>query len=199
MSKTQKKIDKAAPKKEKKVFKKKVKKKVLRKKPPPNSNRKRLWRKTIIFLIGGLILVGINKMVQSSKDKAAKFEITKQYGLIISSMDKLYFGCTVYWSGEGRGKSCTHDIWKEISGPRFNEIEVTILKGNKHEFTAQARHIKANKISQIDRKGDVYLNIDGCLAKVDFKDLTLENILALESKCRPKNPSNTKKDPQNPK
>ncbi|MFQ5673961.1 MAG: hypothetical protein ACE5G9_12815 [Nitrospinales bacterium] len=172
----------------KKVAKKKVtQKKVVHKKPPPAS-KKRSGKKIQTFLIAALFLAGLVKLTQVSLDVARKNETTKQYALLISALDKLFFGCTVYWSGEGRGEDCSQDVWKRIAGHRFDEIEVTILKGQQYEFTAQARHSANDKVFQVDHKGAVYLNVDDCLAKVTFNSLSLENIQALEKQCPTKNP-----------
>jgi len=164
------------------VSKKVVKKKVVHKKPPP-ARKRGSGKKILTFLIAVLFLVGLGKLIQVSFEMAEKKETTEQYALLISALDKLYFGCTVYWSGEGRGEDCSHDVWKRIADHRFDEIEVSILKGQEYEFAAQARHPENNKVFQVDHKGAVYLNVDGCLAKVTFNSLSLENIEALEKQC----------------
>ena len=189
MNKTSKDGDEAVTKTGKKAHKKKsAKKKAARRGQLPKP-KSRLGKKVLICVVAVLVVASISKMVQSNLEKAEERKLAKRDMLLISALDKLHIACTVFWSGVGRGKSCSQDIWEKITDRHYRKVKVTVLKGDQYQFTATSRHAETNNIFQVDRKGNVYLNNDGCLEKVTFQALTPKNLKDLQKQCQRKNSS----------
>ena len=171
---------KKRPKEDPQRPKKRRKKKVLSNKP---TEQNPLIKKGIIGILIILVVVfGFKKMQQSNKDKAT----SKGYSLALSALDKMQLRCTVLWSEIGIDKVCSQKLGELAIGKLKKDVELTVLEGRSHRFTAQAKakHMGGDKLFQVNKKGKLFLNVNGCLAEISILNPTVENIEKLESQCK---------------
>ena len=160
--------------------KKKKRKKKIRTKEPVN--KKPIVKKVFIgALIVLFSIVGFKKMQESSQNKA----ISKGYAIALSALDKIQLRCTVLWSEIGIDKACTQTLGEMAIGKLKKDVEITVIESRSHRFTAQAKFKGSNKVFQVNKKGKLFLNADGCLAEVRILNPTVEMIEKLESECKP--------------
>ena len=97
------------------------------------------------------MIVGFKKIQQSNRDKATG----KGYALALSALDKMQLRCTVLWSEIGIDKVCSQKLGEMAIGKLKKDIELTVIEGRSHRFTAQAK-AKLNgsdKLFQVNKKG----------------------------------------------
>ena len=160
--------------------KKKRKKKVQTKEP---TEIKVLVKKGIIgMLIILVVVVGFKMMQQSSRNKAT----SKGYALALSALDKMQLRCTVLWSEIGIDKVCSQKLGLMAIGKLKKDVELTVVEGRSHRFTAQAKakHQGGDKLFQVNKKGKFFLNVNGCLAEVVALNPSVKQIEKLESECK---------------
>mgnify|MGYP001179926306 CR=1 FL=1 len=141
---------------------KKKRKKKARAKDP--TGIKVLVKKGIIgILIILVVVVGFKKMQQSSRNKAT----SKGYALALSALDKMQLRCTVLWSEIGIDKVCSQKLGEMAIGKLKKDVEMTVLEGRSHKFTAQAKSKKegSDKLFQVNKKGKLfYLSLKECIS-----------------------------------
>ena len=172
--------DKPRKKKRKKKLKKKIKKKVNLKELVGQNP---LIKKGIIGILVILVLVvGFKKMQQSNRDKAT----SKGYALALSALDKMQLRCTVLWSEIGIDKVCSQKLGEMAIGKLTKNVELTVVEGRSHRFTARAKakNEGGDKIFQVNKKGKLFLDVNGCLTEVRSLNPTVDEIKKLESKCK---------------
>ena len=160
---------------------KKKRKKKVRSKEATEQNP--IIKKGIIAIIIILVVVfGFKKMQQSNKDKAT----SKGYALALSALDKMQLRCTVLWSEIGIDKVCSQSLGEMAIGKLKKDVELTVIEGRSHKFTARAKAKRTggDKIFQVDKKGKLFLNADGCLAEISVLNPTVDYIKKLESQCK---------------
>ena len=144
---------------------KKRKKKVGSKSPKRSKGSKadkspvKTWGiRTLIVLaaIGGFY------MVQKSNEAKA---ISKTYMVSLAALNKLQISCAQLWSEVGIEKACNQDLAEKAIGKYNKDVKLTVVEGRSHKFTAQVKHKTGDKIFQVNKKGDLFLNHKGCLAK----------------------------------
>ena len=159
--------------------KKKGKKKARPKDP---AEQKALIKKVAIgILMIVVVIVGIEKMQQSNKDKAT----SKGYALALSALDKMQLRCTVLWSEVGIDKACTQALGEMAIGKLKRNVDLTVIESRSHRFTAQAKSKGSSKIFEVNKKGKLFLKVNGCLAEVHALNPTVDMIEKLEKKCNP--------------
>ena len=128
------------------------------------------------------MVVGFNKMQQSNRDKAT----SKGYALALSALDKMQLRCTVLWSEIGIDKVCSQKLGEMAIGKLKKDVELTVIEGRSHRFTAQAKAKRAggDKVFQVNKKGKLFLNVNDCLAEVRSLNPNVETIKKLESECK---------------
>ena len=134
------------------------------------------------ILIILVVVVGYKKIQQSSKDKAT----SKGYALALSALDKMQLRCTVLWSEIGIDKVCSQKLGEMAIGKLKKDVELKVIEGRSHKFTARAKAKQAggDKIFQVNKKGKLFLNVDGCLAEISVLNPTVKQIEKLESGCK---------------
>ena len=173
---------KKRPKGESSKPKKKVKKKVQSKKSvKTNLPIKKLLIGVLVIIASIYAFKGIQ---QSSKDKTT----AKGYALALSALDKMQLRCTVLWSEIGIDKVCSQSLGEMAIGKLKKDVELTVIEGRSHRFTARAKAKEAgsDKVFQVNKKGKLFLNVNDCLAEVKVLNPTIKMIKRLESKCRSK-------------
>ena len=159
----------------------KKRKKKVRSKEPKEQNP--LVKKGIIgILIILVVVVGFKKIQQSNRDKAT----SKGYALALSALDKMQLRCTVLWSEIGIDKVCSQKLGEMAIGKLKKDVELTVIEGRSHRFTAQAKakHKGGDKLFQVNKKGKLFLKVNGCLAEVRALNPTVEDVQKLENQCK---------------
>ena len=159
----------------------KKRKKKVRSKEPKEQNP--LVKKGIIgILIILVVVVGFKKIQQSNRDKAT----SKGYALALSALDKMQLRCTVLWSEIGIDKVCSQKLGEMAIGKLKKDVKLTVVEGRSHRFTAQAKakHQGGDKLFQVNKKGKLFLNVNGCLAEVVALNPNVKQIEKLESECK---------------
>lgn len=167
-------------KKRKKKLKKKVKKKVNFKELVGQNP---LIKKGLIGILIILVLVVAFKQIQqSNKDKAT----SKGYALALSALDKMQLRCTVLWSEIGIDKACTQKLGEMAIGKLKKDVDLKVIEGRSHRFTAQAKakRMGSDKLFQVNKKGKLFLNVNGCLAEIRALNPSVKTIEKLESQCK---------------
>ena len=173
-------LEKPRKKKRKKKLKKKIKKKVDFKELVEQNP---LIKKGIIGLLIILVVVfGFQKMQQSNKDKAT----SKGYALALSALDKMQLRCTVLWSEIGIDKICNQKLGEMAIGKLKKDVNLKVIEGRSHRFTAQAnaKHAGSDKMFQVNKKGKLFLNVNGCLAEIRALNPTVKEIEKLANTCK---------------
>ena len=164
--------------------KKKRKKKARAK--DPTEIKVRVKKGIIGILIILVVVVGFKKMQQSSRNKAT----SKGYALALSALDKMQLRCTVLWSEIGIDKVCSQKLGLMAIGKLKKDVTLTVVEGRSHRFTARAKakFKGGDKIFQVNKKGKLFLNVNGCLAEISVLNPSVEQIEKLETKCKSSSP-----------
>ncbi|MEK9628022.1 MAG: hypothetical protein VW455_03275 [Nitrospinota bacterium] len=93
----------------------------------------------------------------------------------IWALDKVYMGCKVFWLKQGPGKICSQAIVDTFFGAKEKKIQIVVVNGMEQQFLVKAKHQGSSKSYQINNKGIVYLDVKGCLVKVEEAVLTEED------------------------
>jgi len=173
------------PKKKKRLKENSTRPKKKRKKIPPKDSTKQnpMIKKGIYGLLIILVVVfGFRMIQQSNRDKAT----SKGYSLALSALDKMQLRCTVLWSEIGIDKACSQSLGEMAIGKLKKDVELKVIEARSHKFTAQARSKfkGSDKIFQVNKKGKLFLNVNGCLAEVSALNPTVEDIKRLEGTCK---------------
>jgi hypothetical protein len=169
--------------------KKKIKKKKKKKKADSKGSNTggSTFKKWVIRILIALVLVGgIYKMRLSSQAK----DVAKTYMLSLAALNKLQISCTALWSEVGIDQKCDQSLGEKAIGKYLKDVKLTIVESRSHRFTANIQHKKSDKVFQVNKKGDLFLNTNGCLSPLVIMnpDVELVNKLANNCKMPPHNP-----------
>ena len=134
----------------------------------------------IRILIGLAVIGGFYKMRLSNQAKAT----AKTYMISLAALNKLQISCTALWSEVGIDKVCDQSLGEAAIGKYSKDVKLTIIEGRSHKFTAQVQHRKGDKIFQVNKKGDLFLNTDGCLSPLRIMNPDVEQIQRMASTCK---------------
>ena len=158
--------------------KKKKKKKTSSKDSASGKSATKKW------LIRGLILLalvgGIYQMRLSSQAK----DIAKTYMISLAALNKLQVSCTALWSEVGIDKKCDQDLGEKAIGKYLKDVKLTIIESRSHRFTAQVQHKKGDKVFQVNKKGDLFLNTNGCLSPLRVMNPDIELVNKMANSCK---------------
>jgi hypothetical protein len=182
-------IDKPKKKKKKKVQseegsldqpkkKKKKKKKALSKGTKAIEFPVKKWAIRVLILVA--CIGGFFQMQESSKAKA----LAKTYMTSLAALNKLQISCSALWSEIGIAKVCDQDLGEKAIGKYAKDVKLTIIEGRSHRFTAEIKHKEGDRVFQVNKKGDLFLNTDGCLSKIMIMNPDVESIQKMASNCK---------------
>lgn len=134
----------------------------------------------IRILIALAVIGGFYKMRLSNQAKAT----AKTYMISLAALNKLQISCTALWSEVGIDKVCDQSLGEAAIGKYSKDVKLTIIEGRSHKFTAQIQHRKGDKIFQVNKKGDLFLNTDGCLSPLRIMNPDVEQIQRMASTCK---------------
>ena len=134
----------------------------------------------IRILIALAVIGGFYKMRLSNQAKAT----AKTYMISLAALNKLQISCTALWSEVGIDKVCDQFLGEAAIGKYSKDVKLTIIEGRSHKFTAQIQHRKGDKIFQVNKKGDLFLNTDGCLSPLRIMNPDVEQIQRMASTCK---------------
>ena len=134
----------------------------------------------IRILIALAVIGGFYKMRLSNQAKAT----AKTYMISLAALNKLQISCTALWSEVGIDKVCNQSLGEAALGKYSKDVKLTIIEGRSHKFTAQIQHRKGDKIFQVNKKGDLFLNTDGCLSPLRIMNPDVEQIQRMASSCK---------------
>ena len=160
----------------------KKKKKKEKKVPSEQPKRSEFPFKTWIIrvLISCAIIGGLYKSRLSSEAKA----VAKTYMVSLAALNKLQISCTALWSEVGIDKVCGQDLGEKAIGKYLKDVKLTVIEGRSHKFRADIQHKKGDKIFHVNKKGDLFLNTNGCLSKLSIMNPDVEQITRMASTCK---------------
>ena len=163
-------------------IKKKKKKKKKKKVPSEDAKKSEFPFKTWIIrvLIALAIIGGFYKMQLSNQAKA----IAKTYMVSLAALNKLQISCTALWSEVGIDQVCDQSLGEKAIGKYLKEVKLTVIEGRSHKFRADIQHKESDKIFHVNKKGDLFLNTNGCLSKLSIMNPDVEQINRLASTCK---------------
>ena len=162
--------------------KKKKKKKKKKKIPSKNTKKSEFpFKKWIIRILIALAIVGgLYKSRLSSQAKA----VAKTYMVSLAALNKLQISCTALWSEVGIDKACDQDLAEKAIGKFLKDVKLTVIEGRSHKFRADIQHKKGDKVFRVNKKGDLFLNTNGCLSKLSIMNPDVEQINRMASTCK---------------
>jgi hypothetical protein len=163
-------------------IKKKKKKKKKKKVPSEDAKRSEFPVKTWIIrvLIALAVIGGFYKMQLSNQAKA----IAKTYMVSLAALNKLQISCTALWSEVGIDKVCDQALAEKAIGKYLRDVKLTVIEGRSHKFRADIQHKKGDKIFRVNKKGDLFLNTNGCLSKLSIMNPDVGQIDRMASTCK---------------
>ena len=163
-------------------IKKKKKKKKKKKVPSEDTKRSEFPVKTWIIrvLIALAVIGGFYKMQLSNQAKA----IAKTYMVSLAALNKLQISCTALWSEVGIDRACDQDLAEKAIGKYLKDVKLTVIEGRSHKFRADIQHKKGDTIFRVNKKGDLFLNTNGCLSKLSIMNPDVEQIDRMASTCK---------------
>ena len=160
-----------------------IKKKKKKKKVPSKSTKViefpvKKWAIRLLIVLA--CVGGFFKMQESNKAKA----LAKTYMTSLAALNKLQISCTALWTEVGIAKVCDQDLGEKAIGKYAKEVKLTVIEGRSHRFTAEVEHKKGDRIFQVNKKGDLFLNTNGCLSKIMVMNPDVEFIHKMASTCK---------------
>ena len=162
--------------------KKKKKKKKKKKVPSEDAKKSEFPFKTWIIriLIALAIVGGLYKSRLSNQAKA----VAKTYMVSLAALNKLQISCTALWSEVGIDKVCDQALGEKAIGKYLKDVKLTVIEGRSHKFRADIQHKEGDKIFRVNKKGDLFLNTNGCLSKLSIMNPDVEQINRMASTCK---------------
>ena len=160
------------------------KKKKKKKKKLPSEDAKRSefpvkkWALRMLIVLG---VLGGFYMVQKSNEAKA---IAKTYMVSLAALNKLQISCTALWSEVGIDKACDQALAEKAIGKYSKDVKLTVIEARSHKFRADIQHKKGDKIFRVNKKGDLFLNTNGCLSKLSIMNPDVEQIDRMASTCK---------------
>ena len=136
------------------------------------------WVLRILIVFG---VLGGFYMVQKSNEAKA---IAKTYMVSLAALNKLQISCTALWSEVGIDKACDQALGEKAIGKYLKDVKLTVIEGRSHKFRADIQHKKGDKIFRVNKKGDLFLNTNGCLSKLSIMNPDVEQINRMASTCK---------------
>ena len=136
------------------------------------------WVLRILIVFG---VLGGFYMVQKSNEAKA---IAKTYMVSLAALNKLQISCTALWSEVGIDKACDQALAEKAIGKYSKDVKLTVIEGRSHKFRADIQHRKGDKIFRVNKKGDLFLNTNGCLSKLSIMNPDVEQINRMASTCK---------------
>ena len=158
--------------------KKKKKKKILSKGTKAIEFPVKKWAIRVLILLA--CIGGFFQMQESNKAKA----LAKTYMTSLAALNKLQISCTALWTEVGIAKVCDQDLGEKAIGKYAKEVKLTVIEGRSHRFRAEIEHKKGDRIFQVNKKGDLFLNTNGCLSKIMIMNPDVESIHKMASTCK---------------
>jgi len=160
-----------------------IKKKKKKKKVPSKSTKViefpvKKWAIRLLIVLA--CVGGFFKMQESNKAKA----LAKTYMTSLAALNKLQISCTALWTEVGIAKVCDQDLGEKAIGKYAKEVKLTVIEGRSHRFTAEIKHKKGDRIFQVNKKGDLFLNTNGCLSKIMIMNPDVESMQKMASNCK---------------
>ena len=160
------------------------KKKKKKKKKVPSQDAKKSefpFKKWIIrILIALAVIGGLYKSRLSNQEKA----VAKTYMVSLAALNKLQISCTALWSEVGIDKACDQALGEKAIGKFLKDVKLTVIEGRSHKFRADIQHKKGDKVFRVNKKGDFFLNTNGCLSKLSIMNPDVEQINRMASTCK---------------
>ncbi len=128
-----------------------------------------------------LILIATTWLLLEDQDKKGRGDIDSAP---IVALDKVYMGCKVLWLQQGSGKVCSQSIVDTFFSEKEKNIQVVVVHEMEQKFLVKAKHQKSSKSYQLDSNGTVFLDVNGCLVKVEEARLTKDDFETLEANCK---------------
>ena len=136
------------------------------------------WVLRILMVFG---VLGGFYMVQKSNEAKA---IAKTYMVSLAALNKLQISCTALWSEVGIDKACDQALAEKAIGKYSKDVKLTVIEGRSHKFRADIQHRQGDKIFRVNKKGDMFLNTNGCLSKLSIMNPDVEQINRMASTCK---------------
>ena len=136
------------------------------------------WVLRILIVFG---VLGGFYMVQKSNEAKA---IAKTYMVSLAALNKLQISCTALWSEVGIDKACDQALAEKAIGKYSKDVKLTVIEGRSHKFRADIQHRQGDKIFRVNKKGDLFLNTNGCLSKLSIMNPDVEQINRMASTCK---------------
>ena len=140
------------------------------------------WVLRILIVFG---VLGGFYMVQKSNEAKA---IAKTYMVSLAALNKLQISCTALWSEVGIDQVCDQDLAEKAIGKYLKDVKLTVIEGRSHKFRADIQHKKGDKVFHVNKKGDLFLNTNGCLSKLSIMNPDVEQIHRMASTCETPSP-----------
>ena len=102
----------------------------------------------------------------------------------LAALNKLQVSCTALWSEVGIDKVCGQSLGEKAIGKYLKDVKLTVIEARSHKFRADIQHKKSDKIFRVNKKGDLFLNINGCLSKLSIMNPDVELIDRMASTCK---------------
>jgi hypothetical protein len=163
---------------EKPKKKKKKKKKILSKGSKAIEFPVKKWAIRVLILLA--CIGGFFQMQESSKTKA----LAKTYMTSLAALNKLQISCSALWTEVGIAKVCDQSLGEKAIGKYAKDVKLTIIEGRSHRFTAEIKHKDGDRVFQVNKKGDLFLNTDGCLSKIMIMNPDVESMQKMASNCK---------------
>ena len=138
-------------------------------------------KKWVLRILIVLAVLGGFYMVQKSNEAKA---IAKTYMVSLAALNKLQISCTALWSEVGIDKACDQALAEKAIGKYSKDVKLTVIEGRSHKFRADIQHKKGDKIFRVNKKGDLFLNTNGCLSKLSIMNPDVKQIDRMASTCK---------------
>ena len=136
------------------------------------------WALRMLIVLG---VLGGFYMVQKSNEAKA---IAKTYMVSLAALNKLQISCTALWSEVGIDKVCDQALAEKAIGKYLRDVKLTVIEGRSHKFRADIQHKKGDKVFRVNKKGDLFLNTNGCLSKLKVMNPDVKQIDRMASTCQ---------------
>ena len=136
------------------------------------------WVLRILIVFG---VLGGFYMVQKSNEAKA---IAKTYMVSLAALNKLQISCTALWSEVGIDQACDQALAEKAIGKYSKDVKLTVIEARSHKFRADIQHKTGDKIFRVNKKGDMFLNTNGCLSKLSIMNPNVEQINRMASTCK---------------
>ncbi|PIQ95336.1 MAG: hypothetical protein COV67_15485 [Nitrospinae bacterium CG11_big_fil_rev_8_21_14_0_20_56_8] len=136
------------------------------------------------WLIRLLIVGALGGGLWWATEQKNEMDLSKTYTETMSALLKGYMGCKAYWYAQGPASECTQGLVSTFYGPAEHNLEFKVLDAYSHSFALRAMNQKTGRVFQIDNEGKLYLDVKGCLVRVDSMKVSTEELDTLAQKCQ---------------